>query len=191
MSSPKNYPNMTADVAAALIQSVWRSRPKDYQDYEGGCEPVYDENRKIMGYIDRKEMKILCDPTDTQRMLEEGAKDPPMDRLVSERLAHKYLPPTLRKKRATKRCDVPIPLDLAPSRYSHPDNVLCSLTAPSPTCNLCFRYFCSYCDHGVGGMYGKCRATEACCRRSADESSLPFSLFSRDSPIRSTAPKKV
>lgn len=70
-------------------------------------------------------------------------------------------------------CEVAAPplydtLTFAPSRYGHVDNEFCSTAFPSPTCNLCFRYFCSYCKQGVGGMYSVCRATDACRERAKE-----------------------
>ncbi len=59
-------------------------------------------------------------------------------------------------------------LTFAPSRYGHVDNEFCSIEFPSPTCKLCFRYFCSYCKQGVGGMFSVCRATDACRERAKE-----------------------
>ena len=51
---------------------------------------------------------------------------------------------------------MPPPIPLQPSRYYHDDTADCSHAKPSPTCHECFRYFCSVCGHGVGGMFGTC-----------------------------------
>ena len=72
---------------------------------------------------------------------EKGRRDILNDRVGCERLWLKYLPT---------------------SRYYHPDNYSCSSASPSPTCKLCFRYFCPDCDNGVSGMFIKCRATKEC-----------------------------
>ena len=99
MSSIKNNPNMTANVAATKIQSAWRSGRAllasgyDYDyDYDDEYEPVYDEKRRFLGYIDREEMKNLCDPAYAAWVLdeEEGVRDPLIDRVASERLGRKY-----------------------------------------------------------------------------------------------------
>lgn len=204
MSSTKNHLNMTADAAATLIQSAWRSRRSDYSDYsdyyndyyndysdyyndyndysdyeEDKYEPIYDKDKKFLGYIDQEEMKNLCDPAYAKWVLdeEEGIRDPLIDRVASERLGRKYPPAPRKKRRSTKRHYVrPLALDfLTPSRYSHPDNASCSNAFPSPTCSLCFRYFCCDCGHGVGGMYSKCLATPECRERADKDKDL--SLF--------------
>ena len=171
---------MTADAAATLIQSAWRSQryncDYDYEE-EDKYEPIYDKDKKFLGYIDQEEMKNLCDPAYAKWVLdkEEGIRDPIIDRVASERLGRKYPPAPRKKRRSTKRRTKrhyalrPLALDfLTPSRYGHPDNASCSNAFPSPTCSLCFRYFCCDCGHGVGGMYSNCSATPEC-RESADK----------------------
>jgi len=91
---------MAANVAATKIQSAWRSRRAlyapgyydyDNDDYDNEYEPVYDEERRFLGYIDREEMKNLCDPAYAAWVLdeEEGPRDPLIDRVASERLGRK------------------------------------------------------------------------------------------------------
>ena len=116
MSSIKNNPNMTANVAATKIQCAWRSgRAKLLRKLPLRKLPLKD---------------LVCEVT----------------------LAAPPMPP-------------PDALTFQPSRYGHADNKFCSTASPSPTCELCFRYFCSYCKQGVGGMYSVCRATDACRER--------------------------
>lgn len=111
MSTIKSNPNMVANVAASKIQSAWRSRQvlfapgydydeydyDDYDEYDDEYEPVYDEKRRFLGYIDREEMKNLCDPAYAAWVLDEekGIRDPLIDRVASERLGRKY-PKTIR-----------------------------------------------------------------------------------------------
>mgnify|MGYP005989416697 CR=1 FL=1 len=129
----------------------------DYDDEDDDEYPVYDENKNIIDYVSREEMKNLSDPGYAKWVLdeEEGRRDSTRDRLASERLGRKYCKPVPKEPS----------LLLTPSRYNHPDNKFCSLASPSPTCELCFRYFCSYCKQGVGGMYSSCYATAECRER--------------------------
>jgi len=157
MSTKQKNPNMTVDAAVTLIQSAWRSWMTIQDPYEG--KDLYDDNED--DDENKNIIENLSDPGYAKRVLgeEEGRRDSTRDRLASERLGRKY---------HSTGCK-PVPKEpsllLTPSRYNHPDNKFCSLASPSPTCELCFRYFCSYCKQGVGGMYSSCYATAECRER--------------------------
>ena len=144
MSSLQIKPNMAAcHRAATVIQSAWRSCVMP-------MEPVYDENRRLLGFVDQQEMEWLADPEYAKWVLEEeeGKRDPLSDRLACERLAIPYES----RPRKTAPLQPPPLVPLERGRYFCEDDE-CGGT--SMTCKQCWRFFCEACSHGTS-EWGRC-----------------------------------
>jgi hypothetical protein len=123
--------------ATTLIQNAWRSYqnvlmahssgekmkrgPSRLYEFRSGCndddyrcecddedEPVYDEQRRLLGYVDSQEMEWLADPCYAKWVLDDeiGPRDHLIDQVARERLGRHY------KSETTSIPPMPPPLTL-------------------------------------------------------------------------------